>query len=544
MSISASFIVLAVLILRIPLKKAPKWITVLLWGIAAIRLICPFSIESVISLIPSAETVSPQVLTGAPAIDTGIPVINNAINPVVGEPAAVAAGDEANVLKLFVTVFSKVWLLGVAVMLAYAVVSFVRIKRKIGTAVLLEGNVYQSENVASPFIVGIIRPKIYLPFKLDGRDRDHVLSHERAHIVRKDHLWKPFGFLILSLHWFNPLVWAGFILLCRDIELACDEKVVKSLDGISKADYSEALLNCSIDRRTVAACPLAFGEVGVKERVRSVLNYKKPPFWIIVTAIVLCVAVAVCFLTTSPKKKEKENKDDEKGVEIVYNGKDVNIKINETELLKEQYPEFFGLDAEKGLYVYIWQFSKNSYSCYLTDTEESPASADGYLFPHGVPMRAMRTVIDSYGVGKDKVTLCPVHNLTSSYLYAIDKEYREKLETMFWSTTPQGEWDNIYDTAVFDVDGDGKDEVCSMSVGPTSGLFTFVFSAREGENIEYSTVIYSKWYSLSFFKDEDGTVKVKGITKGEKPETHIFDIAVKSGDIVLTENGVPIGEIP
>ena len=301
MSISASWIVLAVLLLRLLLKKAPKWITVLLWGIVAIRLICPLSIESVMSLIPSAETISPEIMMeNTPAINSGVPIINNFVNPIIVESFAPEPSASANPLQILIPVLSIVWIAGIAIMLAYTVISYFRVKSKIGTAVLLRNNIYQSENVVSPFVLGIIKPKIYLPFNMNEQDMEHVFAHENAHIHRKDHWWKPFGFLVLTLHWFNPLMWLGYVLLCRDIELACDEKVVKEFDNEQKADYSQALLSCSVNRRIIAACPLAFGEVGVRARVKSVLNYKKPTFWIVVTAIVASIVMAICFLT-NPK---------------------------------------------------------------------------------------------------------------------------------------------------------------------------------------------------------------------------------------------------
>ncbi len=305
MSISASYIVLAVLLLRLLLKKAPKWITVVLWGIVAVRLVCPFSIESVLSLIPSAETVSPDIMMDrTPEINTGIPIINQVINPVISGSFTPDPGTSANPLQLWIPTFAVIWIVGMVTLLIYTVISYVKVKRKIGTAVLLRDNVYQSENVVSPFVLGMIKPKIYLPFNMNEKDMEHVVAHEMAHIRRKDHLWKPLGFLLLTLHWFNPLMWVGYVLLCRDIELACDEKVIKELDHDARADYSQALLTCSVNRRMIAACPLAFGEVGVKDRVKSVLNYKKPAFWIIIVAVVACVIVAVCFLTNPPQKDD------------------------------------------------------------------------------------------------------------------------------------------------------------------------------------------------------------------------------------------------
>lgn len=188
-----------------------------------------------------------------------------------------------------------------AVLLGYTVISYIRVKRRIGTAMLLKDQIYQSEFVISPFVLGLIKPKVYLPLNMNEQDMAYVVAHEQAHICRKDHLWKPLGFLLLTLHWFNPLMWLGYILLCRDFELACDEKVIKELDRNARADYSQALLTCSVNRRMIAVCPLAFGEVGVKDRVKSVLNYKRPAFWIMIVAIVSCVVLAVCFLTNPEK---------------------------------------------------------------------------------------------------------------------------------------------------------------------------------------------------------------------------------------------------
>lgn len=303
MSLTASIIIIAVLFLRLLLKKAPKWISVLLWGIVAFRLVCPFTIESVLSLMPSEEVINTEILTHA-ATEVVADVEEMPTNTVITEKSV-------DNLQLVVNIICYVWIAGVAVMLAYTIFSYWRLKKKIGTAVLLRDDIYQSENVVSPFVLGIIKPKIYLPFNISEQNAENVIAHEKAHIRRKDHFWKPLGYLILMIHWFNPLIWLGYILLCRDIELACDEKVVKNFDKEQKAEYSQALLSCSVNRRVIAACPLAFGEVGVKKRVKSVLNYKKPAFWIIVVSIVLCAVVAVCFLT-SPKKTHDDAEDDEK----------------------------------------------------------------------------------------------------------------------------------------------------------------------------------------------------------------------------------------
>lgn len=298
MSISAGWLILAVLILRLVLKKAPKWVNVVLWGIVAVRLLFPFSIESALSLIPSAETVSPEIMMdAAPRVNTGVPAINGVVNPVIGRSFAPSPGSSANPLQIWIPVLATVWVVGVVCFLAYTAATYWRLRRRIGTAVLLRDNILQSENVSSPFVLGVIKPRIYLPFQMDGQDLEHVVAHERAHIRRRDHWWKPLGFLLLAIHWFNPLMWLAYVLLCRDIELACDEKVIRGLDSEHRADYSQALLACSVNRRVIAACPLAFGEVGVKDRVKSVMNYRKSAFWVIALAAAVCAVAAVCFLT-------------------------------------------------------------------------------------------------------------------------------------------------------------------------------------------------------------------------------------------------------
>lgn len=302
MSISASWLVLAVLILRLVLKKAPKWVNVLLWGIVAVKLICPFSFESVLSLIPSAETIPLNIgMNTTPTINSGINAINNAVNPILSQSNTPMAGASVNPLQITIGIFEYIWIFGMIALALYTAISYWRLHRKVDTAVRYKDNIFQSENVKSPFVLGIIKPRIYLPFNMNGQDLEHVVAHEQAHIHRKDHWWKPLGFLLLTIHWFNPLMWLAYVLLCRDIELACDEKVIKELGNEQRADYTQALVACSVNRRMIAACPLAFGEVGVKERVKSVMNYKKPAFWVIIIAVIVCVGVAVCFLT-NPKQ--------------------------------------------------------------------------------------------------------------------------------------------------------------------------------------------------------------------------------------------------
>jgi len=298
MSISASWLVLAILVLRLVLNKAPKWVNVLLWGIVAVRLVCPFTIESALSLIPSTQTIPMNIeMAAKPAIDSGVEAVNSMVNPMIAASFTPYPGASANPLQIWIPLAAVIWFFGMVLMMSYTVISYWNLRRKVDTAVIYKNNIYHSENVSSPFVLGILKPRIYLPYSMDGKNLDHVVAHEQAHIRRKDHLWKPLGFLLLTVHWFNPLMWLAYVMLCRDIELACDEKVIAKLANEQRADYTEALVACSVNRRMIAACPLAFGEVGVKDRVKSIMNYQKPAFWIIVTALVLCVVVAVCFLT-------------------------------------------------------------------------------------------------------------------------------------------------------------------------------------------------------------------------------------------------------
>lgn len=303
LSISASWLILAVLVLRVVLKKAPKWVMPLLWGVVALRLVCLFSIESALSLIPSAETIPSEIVT-----ETREPVLYEqatldiVTNPTLPSAAEVPVGVSRQQAQVDFNIYSVLWLAGMAALLVHALVSAGKLKRKLATAILLRDNIYESEFVDSPFVFGVVKPNIYLPMHMDEGTAAYVIAHERAHLTRRDHWWKVLGYLVLALHWFNPLVWVAYILFCRDIELACDEKVVKGLDGAARADYSQALLSCAAPKRAVAACPLAFGEGNIKTRVKSALHYKKPAFWVAAAAVLAVVIVAVCFLT-NPKSE-------------------------------------------------------------------------------------------------------------------------------------------------------------------------------------------------------------------------------------------------
>ena len=302
LSISASWLVLAVLVLRLVSKRSPKWMNVLLWGIVALRLVLPFSIESALSLIPSAETVSPAAVQfdPAPTITSGVSVIDNAVNPSLSEHFSAVPTASVNPLYVWTEIAGWVWLIGLGAMLLYALVSYLRLRRRVSVSLPIQDHIYLCDAISSPFILGVVKPRIYLPSGLDEVQRQNVLSHERAHLARRDHWWKPLGFALLAVYWFNPVLWLAYTLLCRDIELACDERVIRTMDESAVKTYSTVLLACSMPRKAAITCPLAFGEVGVKERVRNALHYKKPAFWVVAASVAVCVVVAVCFLTNPP----------------------------------------------------------------------------------------------------------------------------------------------------------------------------------------------------------------------------------------------------
>ena len=312
-SISAGILIIVCTLVRLIFRRMPKFVRCLMWLLVAIRLAVPFAIESPLSLLPTKEYVTVSSNDNAD-------VVGNAYNNTeltdkvdaqegaeLAENVATENTAETNNIDVMY-VLSIVWLVGVVAMLIYALVSYIRLRRLVDDAVLLRDNIYQSERAGTAFILGVIRPRIYVPYGLSLNELYMSISHEKAHISRRDHLVKPLGFIIAAVYWFNPLVWLAYILLCRDIELACDEKVIKKIGYDKKKDYSQALLNLSIPRKYISACPVAFGEVGINERIKNVLTMKKGKKIIIAVAVAICAVLAICFLTYP--KKIKNNSGD------------------------------------------------------------------------------------------------------------------------------------------------------------------------------------------------------------------------------------------
>ena len=665
-SITASWLVLAVLLMRLVLKKAPKWLSVVMWALVGIRLVLPFSFESIFSLIPSAETVPPEILyEQAPQIHTGFDALNSAVNPVISESFAPAPGASVNPLQVITFLAGWLWIIGMAGMVIYTLISCLRIRNKLREAVPLGENIYLCDRIETPFIFGIFRPKIYLPSAMAGADIPFVLAHEKAHLKRRDHLWKPLGFLLLTVYWFNPLLWLAYILLCRDIEAACDEKVLTDMGDEVKKPYSQALVNCSVPRKMIAACPLAFGEVNVKSRIKKVLSYKKPAFWLLIAAVVVCIVLSVCFLTNprtvneqmqvfldcqiaehfqteksqgnaccldyeilGTKKRGKTTTvymwvlyeeysyqqgqlQQETGSHIptvitaskedgnyrlveyfeprdgAYNPGDIKAKfpwylwpkamdsqryikrqkqacqelaeqyfkenppateetLQPLTALREKYPEYFDLPTNNGLEVYVWQMSPESYYWGLLPGRAVDYDEATLLDLKGASLEEICAIVASYNLDSNQITVHPFQMPYSSYYYVIDEAYQTSVEQLFW-----GQYSSVLysesiveylktflgtpiDTAVFDIDNDGKDETCTITFGPTSGLFTFVVAVYEDDQLEYHNIFNSPWGYLSFIEKEDGIVGVCRDGRGQNQGCDIYDIVVIDGHIQLT----------
>ncbi len=393
MSITAMWLILAVIILRAVLQKAPKYINLIMWALVGFRLICPFNFESMLSLIPSAETIPSNIqVSSSPAIDTSINAVNELVNPVISDVAGVPYTIGYSPVDMVLKIAFAVWLFGFGVMLFYSAISYLKLHRTVKASIRYNDNIFLCDNIKSPFILGIVRPRIYLPSDITANQINPVIAHEKAHIRRLDHILKTLGFVILSIHWFNPFVWLAYVLFCRDIEYACDEKVIKEMESEEKKTYSEALLSLSVTKRSFAACPLAFGEVGVKSRIKSVLSYKKPTLWIIIVSVIALAGVAIGFMTNpansqingkvyTPKKfyhdevigADRANNEEngrryhisEDFVLSMYYDDGLNYQINHQgklikqeqydsdiiSLILEKLPDYYNLDRIKEVYI-------------------------------------------------------------------------------------------------------------------------------------------------------------------------------------------------
>jgi len=363
MSSSASYLILVVLLVRFLLRKAPKKMRSFLWLLVGIRLVVPFSVESIFSLVPdtpkaeeylyqSIQSDSNVTLPHKQAVDQSISNENTFF-------------EEKNIPKSWtaVEICTQIWLIGMVLMLSYLLFSWLRLRNRVKMSVPLEIvldnenkiKVYQSDTLDSPFLFGVVCPRIYIPSSISNKELLYVIRHEMAHKKRKDYLIKPVGFLLLSVYWFNPFVWAGYFMLCRDIELICDECVIQELGVEHKKAYSQALLNSAVNRRVIAACPVAFGEVSVKERVKNVLNYKKPAFWVLVAAALVCIIVPVCFMT------QKKSEDAEFASAVITTEGDYSLFLPQEE--QQEYKVFPSLTlSTNGKFTFSYDILSSYFS--------------------------------------------------------------------------------------------------------------------------------------------------------------------------------------
>ncbi len=498
MSLTASWIVLAVLLLRLLLRKAPKWLSCLLWGVIGLRLIFPFSIESLFSLIPSAEPLPSDLpMTQTPAIDSGFEVIDQVVNPIIYDSFAPTPTVSVNPMQIAIAVAAIVWLCGLVGMIAYGVISYLRLRLRVRASICQDGNVYLCDDIDSPFILGVIRPRIYLPSGMTQEQMDYVIGHEQAHLRRLDHIWKPLGFALLCLHWFNPLLWVAYILLCRDIEKACDEKVIRDMDDESKKGYSETLVACSVHRRAVMACPLAFGEVGVKERIKSVLNYKKPAFWIILVAVVVLIVTGVCFLT-DPLSKVPFN-----------NG--------------PQEPEYInsGTTAD-GVNWFVGTILEiNDYSFLVEPAEGTPERqcADKIVVPRATSDDEDDLVMPYLRLGEE-IYVYYTGGIAESYPAQISKV--RMIVPKFATVVEQSE-----SSVFYDVDNDGEKEYCVIGYGPgEDGKYIVVIRAwnEDATVLKYSNYFLSTYIYSSLIIHTDGTLWVGGGTAGNGDDSKTKEV--------------------
>jgi len=354
MNLTASYAILFVMLVRLLLKKAPKAISYALWSAVAFRLMIPFSFESVFSLMPRNMNVIPVprdvIYRQSPQINSWLGAADSFVSQSLPAPAV---GASANPLQIYIETGAYIWVLGIIALLVYGIVSILILKRQLKSAQLIEGNIYEAKNLKTPFVLGLINPKIYLPVGLSKEEPNYILMHEQTHIRRKDHIIKTLAFLIVSMHWFNPLVWVAFMLMSTDMELSCDERVLKVMNEDIKKPYANLLLSLAAGRHIMSGSPLAFGEGNVKGRIKNVLSYKKPAFWVIAVALVAAVVVGFGLFANPITAKS----DDESLA---------------SRLLKNK-TEYVGNNSKVGAIIYLLKFPENTvYDFFELFTDSEP----------------------------------------------------------------------------------------------------------------------------------------------------------------------------
>lgn len=513
MSITAGYFVLAIVLFRLIFKKTPKWVNCLLWALVGLRLAIPFNIESDFSLLPTSHTIlTNKESSGLPfSIDSGIYTVDTNVNDYLKSHYFEGVTVPANTFTDTMFILSVIWLTGVAVMLLYGAISFIKLKKRVSVSLCYRDNIYYCDNIETPFVLGVVRPEIYIPSGLGEDQIENVIMHENAHLKRKDHWWKPLGFLILSFYWFNPLIWVAYILLCRDIEKACDEKVIKNMTADEKKGYLETLLECSVQRKMVLACPVAFGEVGVKQRVKAVLNYKKPAFWVVVIAIIVIVAVSVGFLTM-PEEEPMSM------AELVASVNKPRANATEKEKLKEKYPHFFDVDYSDGLTVYVTKLGGDNYKWYLSSNKNPTDPQKVLHFSEFADTEEMVKILYTYDVGGSSVEVVPIQHILSSFWWENPQEEADSLREALGFTAKEV-WTSV-DRLLLD-NGIPYDEFeffkemteYEATVIPKSGPYQYMVLFTESQYHKLMTDKYNQVSSIynSFEENNDEYAVIKKV---------------------------------
>ena len=520
--IKAGWLILAVLLLRVILRKAPRWTVCLLWGVVALRLVFPFPIESVFSLIPSAQTVPMEIeRMEKPEVYTGIGFVDEHVNPVITSQMAPEVEESVNPMQIIIWVAALVWIVGIVLFQTYTLVSYMELRRKVrisipfrssrqqlprqlewGENLKIYRKIYVCDQMKSPFILGILNPKIYLPAGMDEAAYENIIQHEATHLKHGDQFWKPLGYLLMSVYWFQPLSWVAYAFFCKDMELACDERATMGMQKSEKASYCQTLLACSTNRQILAACPVAFGEVGVKERVKHVLNYKKPAFGIVLVACVVCIVTVVCFLT-NPK---------------VENGIDTQ-SVNGTE-------ETAATDVVSGTE------SGN------TDIPESSDNVFEQSFGETEENQAYEQVLDEY---RDMVQ-------NRFYLDVLNTDEREKSFGPDIGSEIRTRVQNVF-YALYDIDGNGTEELIIAAGEQGVGVGNPKFMPRSYDLYTYhdGKVIhvfddYEFGYRTNFDLCENGVIEVSSNDSAAESSFLFFRIGADGASPVVIDNFVCIGE--
>ena len=520
--IKAGWLILAVLLLRVILRKAPRWTVCLLWGVVALRLVFPFPIESVFSLIPSAQTVPMEIeRMEKPEVYTGIGFVDEHVNPVITSQMAPEVEESVNPMQIIIWVAALVWIVGIVLFQTYTLVSYMELRRKVrisipfrssrqqlprqlewGENLKIYRKIYVCDQMKSPFILGILNPKIYLPAGMDEAAYENIIQHEATHLKHGDQFWKPLGYLLMSVYWFQPLSWVAYAFFCKDMELACDERATMGMQKSEKASYCQTLLACSTNRQILAACPVAFGEVGVKERVKHVLNYKKPAFGIVLVACVVCIVTVVCFLT-NPK---------------VENGNDTQ-SVNGTE-------ETAATDVVSGTE------SGN------TDIPESSDNVFEQRFGETEENQAYEQVLDEYW---DMVQ-------NRFYLDVLNTDEREKSFGPDIGSEIRMQVQNVF-YAFYDIDGNETEELIIAAGEQGIGVGNPKFMPRNYDLYTYhdGKVIhvfddYEFGYRTNFDLCENGVIEVSSNDSAAESSFLFFRIGADGASPVVIDNFVCIGE--